>query len=403
VPETYTYRVRDRGGTLVTGEIAADNQDLVLTKLREMHYIPLEVKKKRAGLQREFTLRPGKVKLKDMAVFSRQFATMINSGLPLLRTLAILEEQSSSKTLKTVLGEMRLDVEHGSSLSGAMAKHPRTFSNLYVSMVRSGETAGTLDSVLLRLADTLEKEVSLRRQIKTAMTYPIVVFGLVIIILTAILVFVVPTFKDLYAQLGGTLPAPTRLLIFVSDVVRRFFLFVVGGIAVGVWGLRRWTKTANGRYAFDRFKLRIPIFGKLFQKTALSRFSRTLAALSRSGVPILQALEIVAETVQNSVVARAVRDVQTSVREGESIAEPLTQHDIFPPMVVQMIAVGEETGALDSMLDKIADFYDEEVAATVESLTSLIEPVLIAVVGGVVGAIVICLYLPTFRIFELIR
>jgi type IV pilus assembly protein PilC len=230
-----------------------------------------------------------------------------------------------------------------------------------------------------------------------------VVFGLVIIILTAILVFVVPTFKDLYAQLGGTLPAPTRFLIFVSDVVRQFFPFVLGGTALGVWGLRRWTKTEKGRYAFDRFKLRIPIFGKLFQKTALSRFSRTLAALSRSGVPILQALDIVADTVSNSVVARAVRDVQTSVREGETIAGPLAKHKIFPPMVVQMISVGEETGALDAMLDKIADFYDDEVTATVESLTSLIEPVLIAVVGGVVGAIVICLYLPTFRIFELIR
>jgi type IV pilus assembly protein PilC len=403
VAETYTYRVRDRAGSLVTGEIAADNQDLVMSKLREMHYIPLEIKKKRAGFQREFSLRPGKVKLKDMSVFSRQFATMVNSGLPLLRTLSILEQQTESKTLKTVLAELRLDVERGASLSGAMAKHPRTFSNLYVAMVRSGETAGSLDTVLLRLADTLEKEVSLRRQIKTAMTYPIVVFGLVILILTAILVFVVPTFKDLYTQLGGTLPAPTRILIFVSDTVRRFFPIVIGAIALAVFLLRRWIKTEKGRYAFDRFKLKIPIFGKLYQKTALSRFSRTLAALSRSGVPILQALEIVAETVHNSIVARAVRDVQTSVREGESIAEPLNKHDIFPPMVVQMIAVGEETGALDSMLDKIADFYDEEVAAAVESLTSLIEPVLIAVVGGVVGGIVICLYLPTFKIFELIR
>jgi type IV pilus assembly protein PilC len=230
-----------------------------------------------------------------------------------------------------------------------------------------------------------------------------VVFALVIIILTVMLVFVVPTFKNLYADLGGTLPGPTRLLIGISDVVRRFFLFVVGGIAVGVWAFRQWLKTDRGRYAFDRFKLKLPVFGELFRKTALSRFARTLGTLSRSGVPILQALDIVHATVKNAVVARAVRDVQTSVKEGESLTRPLARHPVFPPMVVQMMAVGEETGALDTMLEKIADFYDEEIEATVESLTSLIEPVLIAVVGGTVGAIVIALYLPTFRIFELIE
>ena len=403
MPNTYAYKVRDRRGTLITGEIVSESQDLVLAKLREQHYIPLEVKAKSRGLQREFRILPQKAKLKDLSVFSRQFATMVNSGLPLLRTLAILEEQTQGKYLAKVVGEMRLDVEKGVSLSAAMAKHPRAFNELFVSMVRAGETAGTLDSVLLRLADTIEREVSLRRQIKSAMTYPIVVASLVVIILSAMLIFVVPTFKDLYKQLGGTLPLATRILVGLSDVVRGYFLIVVGLIVAGVWLFRRWIKTEKGRMAFDRFKLRIPVFGPLVHKTALSRFARTLSVLNHAGVPILQSLEIVQDTVNNSVVAAAVKDLQAGVKEGESLATPLSRHRVFPAMVVQMMAVGEETGALDTMLEKIANFYDEEVAATVESLTSLIEPVLIATVGGAVGLIVIALYLPTFRIFELIK
>jgi type IV pilus assembly protein PilC len=249
----------------------------------------------------------------------------------------------------------------------------------------------------------LEREVSLRRQIKSAMTYPIVVASLVVLILTAMLLFVVPTFKDLYQQLGGTLPLPTRILITISDVVKKYFLIVIAVIVAIVWLLRRWLKTEKGRMAFDRFKLRVPIFGSLFHKTALSRFARTLSVLNRSGVPILQSLEIVQETVNNAVVATAVKDLAEGVKEGESLATPLSRHKVFPPMVVQMMSVGEETGALDTMLEKVANFYDEEVAAAVESLTALIEPVMIAVVGGAVGAIVIALYLPTFKIFELIK
>jgi type IV pilus assembly protein PilC len=402
VATTYAYRVRDRKGSLVTGELQADSEDLVLAKLREQHYIPLEVKAKKAGLSKEFHILPEKAKLKDLAVFSRQFATMVNSGLPLLRSLAILEDQTQSKYLAKVVGQVRLEVEQGSSLSAALAKHPRAFSDLYVSMVRAGETAGTLDDVLLRLADTIEREVSLRRQIKSAMTYPIVVTGLVIVILTAMLIFVVPTFKDLYQQLGGTLPLPTRILVGVSDVVRGSFL-IVAAVIIAFFFAFRWWRKGPGKLAWDKFKLKIPIFGKLFHKSALARFARTLSVLNRSGVPILQSLDIVQETVGNQLVANAVKDLQAGVKEGESIAGPLSRHAVFPPMVVQMMAVGEETGALDTMLEKIAIFYDEEVAAAVESLTSLIEPVLIAVVGGAVGAIVIALYLPTFRIFELIK
>jgi type IV pilus assembly protein PilC len=404
LPSTYAYKVRDRQGSTVSGEMSAENQDLVLAKLRDMGYVPLEVKQKKGiSFKTEFRFRKGKVKLKQLAVFSRQFATMVNSGLPLLRSLSILEEQTEDKELARIVGEIRADVEKGTALSNAMARHTRTFSRLYVAMIKAGETAGTLDSVLLRLADQLEKEVTLRQKIKSAMTYPVVVFALVILILTAMLIFVVPTFKDLYQQLGGTLPGPTRLLIAASDIVRKFFLFVIAAIVGLVFVFKRWKKTENGRHVVDRMKLKIPIFGGLFHKTAMSRFSRTLSVLSRSGVPILQSLDIVAETVQNSVVARAVRDVQSSVKEGQSIAGPLERHKVFPPMVVQMIAVGEETGALDTMLEKIADFYDDEVTATVDALTSMIEPAMIAVVGGTVGAIVISLYLPTFKIFELIQ
>ena len=400
---TYTYRVRDRRGQLVTGEIVGESSDLVLAKLREMRYIPLEVKQKVTGLQREFSFRPGRVKLKDLSVFSRQFATMINSGLPLLRTLAILEDQTESTTLKKVVGEMRLDVEKGSSLSASMAKHPKSFPPLYISMCRAGEASGTLDQVLVRLADTLEDEVSLRRKVKSAMTYPTVVIVLVLLILAAMLLFVVPTFENLYSSLGGQLPLPTRILLAISKTFRGSFLLVVAVfIAIG-FAFRAWKKSENGKYQWDRFKLKMPIFGPLFHKAALSRFARTLSVLSRSGVPILQSLDIVTETVGNELIGRAVKDLQAGVKEGESIAGPLSRHEVFPPMVVQMMAVGEETGALDELLEKIADFYDEEVEATVESLTSLIEPLMIAVVGGAVGAIVICLYLPLFNIINLIK
>lgn len=402
VAKTYTYRVRDRSGSLRNGELLADSQELVLARLRELDYIPLQIKVKREGMSREINLRQ-KVKLKDLALFSRQFATMINSGLPLLRSLAILEEQTQSSQLTKVIADVRVEVEQGTALSAAMGKHPKAFPALYVAMCRAGETSGTLDQVLLRLAETLEREVSLRQRIKSAMTYPIVVLGLVVIILTAMLVFVVPQFEDLFADLGGVLPLPTRLLLKVSDIVRSFFLFVVGGFVLAVFGFRQWLKTERGRYLFDRFKLKIPIFGQLFHKTALSRFARNLGVLSRSGVPILQALDIVADTVNNALVAEAVRDMQEHVKQGESLAQPLQQHKVFPPMVVQMLSVGEETGALDTMLEKVAEFYDDEITAMVDSLTAMIEPVLIAIVGGVVGLIIIALYMPMFRIFDLIK
>jgi type IV pilus assembly protein PilC len=403
MPETYTYRVRDRAGNLVTGQLIADSERLVLERLREMGMIPIQVERANRGLNMEINLRPGHVKLKHLAVFSRQFATMVNSGLPILRALAILAEQTESKELKKILTQVRLDVEQGASLSAAMAKHPKAFSDLYTSMVRSGETGGVLDAVLLRLAAQLEKEVELRRKIKSAMTYPVVVVVLVSLILAAMLLFIVPQFEQIYASLGSKLPLPTRLLLGVSKAVRTYWYLVLGGGAAGWFLFRRYKRTEAGRAQVDAAKLRIPVFGPLFHKTALARFSNTLGMLLRSGVPILQALDIVSDTVNNRTISKAVADVQSSVREGESIAKPLGKHAVFPPMVVQMLAVGEETGQVDAMLEKVATFYEQEVEAAVDALTSLIEPLLIAIIGGAVGAAVIALYMPMFNIINLIQ
>ena len=403
MPTTYEYKVRDRAGNLVSGQLIGDSEGLVMTKLREMGMTPIEVKKAKAGLKMEINLRPGHVKMKDLAVFSRQFATMVNSGLPILRALSILGDQTENKELQKVLVQVRLDVEQGASLSGAMDKHPKAFSDLYVAMVKAGETGGVLDNVLLRLADNIEKEVELRRKVKSAMTYPVVVVMLVGLIMSAMLLFVVPQFKTIYAQLGGTLPLPTQILLTASNAVRTYW-YVFGLFFFGVgFGFRRYKKTDRGRAQVDAVKLKVPVFGSLFHKTALARFSSTLGMLLRSGVPILQALDIVADTVNNKVISRAVGDVQGAVREGESMAKPLSKHGVFPPMVVQMLAVGEETGAVDTMLDKVADFYNSEVSASVDALTSLIEPLMIAIVGGAVGAAVIALYMPMFNIIKLIK
>ncbi len=400
---TYRYRARDPAGRLRTGTLVANGQGLVIRRLREMGYVPLEVARAGTGLQREVTLRPGHVRPRHLAVFFRQFATMVNAGLPILRALAILADQTESRELSKVLTRSRLDVEQGHSLSEAMARHPRTFTDLHVAMVRSGETGGVLDAVLLRIADQVERQVELRRKVKSAMTYPAVVVVFVSLILTAMLVFVVPQFEDIYAELGSQLPIPTRILLGVSRLVRTYWYGVLAGGLLGWFLFRRYRATDRGREQVDRLKLRIPIFGPLFHKAALARFASTLGMLLRSGVPILQSLDIVAETVNNRPIARAVAEVKGSVREGESVARPLAQHRVFPPMVVQMLAVGEETGAVDAMLEKVASFYEAEVEAAVEALTSLIEPVLIAIIGGAVGAAVIALYMPMFNLVNLIR
>ena len=402
---TYSYKVRDRQGKLLEGSLEADSSQLVVTRLRQMGYTPIAIDQKDdAGLQKEMKLPfTGKPKLKDIAVFSRQFATMINSGLSLLRALYILADQTENKQLAGVVDQVRQDVERGASLSQALGRHPKVFNRLYVAMVRAGETGGVLDSVLLQLASVIEKQVELRRKIKSAMTYPVVVFCVCILIVAAMLLFIVPTFKGIYAQLGGTLPVLTRVLISISTVFKKFFpIFIVLG-GIGFWLFRRWIHTEKGRAVWDRVMLKTPVFGKLVHKTALTRFSSTLGVLMRSGVPILEALEITSDTVSNDVLALAVKDVQAGVKVGESMAKPLAQHKVFPPMVTQMIAVGEETGAVDTMLDKIGEFYSQEVEATVNALTSLLEPMLIVFLGACVGGMVIALYMPMFNIIKLIK
>jgi type IV pilus assembly protein PilC len=401
MPETYTYKARDRAGNVMNGTVVADNEALVLQKLREQGFVPLEVGKQKKGMNIELTAK--KVKLKELAVFARQFATMVNSGLPILRALSILSDQTENPELARVLGVIRTDVEQGASLSGAMTKHPKVFNDLFVAMVKSGELGGSLDDVLLSLADMIENEVRLRGKIKSAMTYPVAVVALVVLIMSAMLLFVVPQFQTIYSSLGGSLPLPTRVLLTMSNIFKKYFLIILVATFVFRFFFKRWKKTDKGREAVDRMKLKVPVFGVIFQKVALSRFASTAAMLLKSGVPILQALEIVSDTVNNRVVANAISDVQISVRDGESMAKPLAKHAVFPPMVVQMLAVGEETGQVDTMLEKVAEFYDQEVEASVDALTSLIEPLLIAVIGGCVGAAVIALYMPMFNVIKLIQ
>jgi len=401
---TFQYSIRDRSGKIVTGKIDAESQAVVAAKLKSMGYAPVSISQTNAGMNRELTLPKlgAKVKLKDLAVFARQFATMVNSGLSLLRGLSILEEQTENKELAKVLGEVRADVESGSSLSVAFAKHPRIFPPLMVNMTRAGEVGGFLDSVMLQIAENYESEVRLRGKIKAAMTYPAVVFVLAIVMSIGMLLFIVPTFSGMFASLGGTLPAPTRVLVALSALMK---VGIVPLVVLTIAGFVFYSRIKNQervRNVVDPIKLKVPVFGNLFRKIALSRFSRNLGTMMKSGVPILQSLEIVADTTGNAVLGKAIRDTQESVRRGESLTHPLSNHPVFPPMVVQMLAVGEDTGALDTMLMKIADFYDQEVESTTESLTALIEPLMIAFLGGIVGSMIIALYMPIFKIFDLI-
>jgi type IV pilus assembly protein PilC len=403
---TYAYAVRDRGGKLINGTLEADNTATVASKLKSMGYAPISINEANAGLKKEIKI-PGfgeKVKLKDLAVMSRQFATMINSGLSLLRSLNILADQTENKELARVLGEVRNEVETGTALSQALAKHsPKVFPPLMVNMTRAGEIGGFLDSVLLQVAENYEAEVKLRGKVKAAMTYPVVVFVMAILMCVAMLLFIVPTFAKMFTSLGGQLPLPTRILITMSNILKTGFPVFLVLLIVGFIVWNKVKHTDQVRNFMDPLKLKLPVFGLLFQKIALSRFARNLGTMMRSGVPILQSLEIVSGTTGNVVLARAINDIQESVRTGETIAGPLQEHPVFPAMVVQMMAVGEDTGALDTMLGKISEFYDQEVEATTESLTALIEPLMIAFLGAVVGSMIVALYMPIFKIFDLIK
>jgi type IV pilus assembly protein PilC len=403
---TFEYKVRDRAGHMKTGTLDAESSTQVAAKLKNMGYAPISITQANAGMNKELAI-PGfgkkRVKLKDLAVFSRQFSVMINSGLSLLRALTILTEQTENKELARVLGEVRNDIESGGSLSSALAKFPDAFPPLMINMCRAGEVGGFLDGVLVSLAENFEAEVKLRGKVKSAMTYPIVVFCIAVIAVIGMLLFIVPVFASLFKGLGGTLPLPTQILVYLSGMLKTLgpLLLVLVIAANVVW--RKVKRRPQVRAVVDPMKLKLPVFGNLFQKIAISRFTRNLGTMLRAGVPILQSLEIVGSTAGNVVIERAATDVMESVRKGESLAGPLTEHWVFPAMVVQMISVGEDTGALDEMLHKISDFYDQDVEATTESLTALIEPLMIAFMGGIIGSMIVALYMPIFKIFDLIK
>ncbi len=402
--KTFEYSVRDRRGKLVGGKLEAPSEAALVQKLVGMGYAPVSVRETNTGMNREITLPGGnRVTIKDLAVMSRQFATMINSGLSLIRALSILSEQTQNKTLGKTLGEVRAAVEAGQSLSAALGKHPKVFPPLVVNMVRAGEVGGFLDAVMLQIAANFEAEVKLRSKIKSAMTYPVVVFVMAILAVIGMLLFIVPIFAKMFADLGGELPGPTKVLVGLSDGLRLTAPVLVVAVIAGSVVWHRVKNAEKVRRVVDPLKLRLPVFGPLFQKVAISRFSRNLGTMLSSGVPILQSLEIVGDTAGNVVLRDAAVAVQDSVRRGESLAGPLAQHSVFPPMVVQMLAVGEDTGAIDTMLGKVSDFYDAEVEATTEALTSLIEPLMIAVLGTIIGGMIIALYMPIFNVFSLIK
>ena len=402
---TFQYKVRSKEGKLISGSLEGDSSALVAEKLRQMGFVPVAIvaSAKSSGMGKSLSFGQGKMKVRDLAVFSRQFATMINSGLPLIRAIDILAEQTDSKLLAGSLKQVRSDIERGSSLSQAFGNHPKVFSRLYVAMVRSGEAGGVLDSVLMQLATTIEKQLALRRKVKSAMMYPIGVLSLVLLIVAAMLTFVVPKFSTLFASMGSQLPLPTQILVVLSGVIRNYWWALGAGIFGVVFVYKRWKVTPGGKAVLDRMALKAPVFGSIVHKSAIARFSRTLSVLLRSGVNILTSLEITAETVNNSVIEATLDDIRNGVRNGQPMSTPMATHSVFPPMVVQMLAVGEETGSVDDMLGRVAEFYEDEVEASVEGLTSLLEPLLMAFLGGTVGVMVVALYMPMFDIITKVK
>jgi type IV pilus assembly protein PilC len=396
---TFKYSARDSSGRVVAGAIEAETEVMVIGKLQEMGFYLTSLEKEaakvdlRRGLQR---LR--RVGLRELTVFARQFATMVNAGLTMVRTLSILEQQTESSKLRQLVGEVRKEVEEGMTLSDAFGKHPETFSALMINMVRAGEVGGVLDDVLNRIAVFFEKDLSLRQKVRAAVTYPAAIFIFAIGVIMFLVFFILPQFIGFFEGLDLVLPLPTRVLMMFTRIMTGYWYIIFGLMGLMSYALRMYVRTPSGRMSFDKIKLRVPIFGPLMRKVTISRFTRTLGTLITSGVPIMQALEVVAKAVENKVVAGAIESVRSSIREGESIAIPMQASGLFPPMVVQMTAVGEETGTLDSMLTKVADFYDAEVETTLAQLTSIIEPLLILFLGFVVGFIVLSFYMPLYQI-----
>jgi type IV pilus assembly protein PilC len=398
---TFAYTGRARGGQTITGEFTADSMDAAVSALRRDQILVTKINpvKEGAGPRAKKT-KSKSVKAKDLAVFTRQFSVMIGAGLPLVQCLDILGTQAEDKNFGEVILATRADVEGGASLADAMKKHPKTFDSLFTNMIAAGEAGGILDAILKRLATYIEKAVKLKGQVKSAMVYPIAVIVIATVVVGAILWKVIPTFAQLFAGLGADLPLPTRIVIALSNGLVRYMPFIVVGMVALVFGFRAYYRTTGGRMVIDRVVLKMPVLGALMRKIAVARFCRTLSTLLASGVSILEALDITARTAGNAVVEEGILTTRKSIERGETIAGPLKQTEVFPPMVVQMIGVGEATGALDTMLGKIADFYEEEVDVAVAGLLTLLEPLMIALLGGIVGGIVIAMYLPIFSLIN---
>ena len=395
--QVFLWEGKNRKGEMQTGEMQAQNEDIVKTHLLRLKITQVKVKKKPKDIFENIAFLQPKVTEKDVIVFSRQFSTMIDAGLPIILCLNILHSQQENKTFKKIIKKIKTAVEEGTTLAEAIKKYPNLFDNFYVNMIAAGEAGGVLDVILHRLSSYMEKAAKLKAQVKGAMIYPIITLIIAVIVIAVILVFVIPVFQDVFADFGSELPGPTQVVVAMSDFVKSKILYLIGSIIVFIIAMKKLLKTEKGREVFDNFALKMPVFGMLTRKVAVSKFTRTMGTMISSGVSILDALEIVAKTAGNKTVEKSIYKVRSGIAEGRSMAEPLGESGVFPAMVCQMISVGESTGALDAMLEKIADFYDEEVDQAVENLTSMIEPFMLIFLGVVIGGLVISMYLPIFK------
>ena len=396
----FVYTGRTRGGQTVNGEMEAATREAVIARLRTQQIAATNVRTK----PKDITIPGfgGRVDEKEIVIFTRQFATMIDAGLPLVQCLEILASQQENKIFKKALVAIRQSVEGGMTFAAALKQHPKVFTSLYANMVEAGETGGILDTILNRLAAYMEKAMALKGKVKSAMIYPSTIVSVALVVVVFLLVFVIPTFKSMFEGFGAALPLPTEIVLMISNIVRKYFLYAVAVIIAAIVSLRMWYKTAGGKLAIDSFMLKTPVFGLLIRKVAVAKFTRTLGTLISSGVAILDGLDITARTAGNRVVELAVQRTRASIAEGKTISEPLKASGVFPPMVVQMISVGEATGALDTMLGKIADFYDDEVDTAVANLTALLEPMLMVFLGIVIGGVVVAMYLPIFKLVTVV-